>query len=136
MNTVVDVTQNWATFMTTWEPNLAGKEAFVAWVQTANERFAYIAWDSDVTPLAGAAPASFGAVVLAAEDDGVFVVWDTDGKKAAFVCGITASIDFTQPNGRITYAFKSQAGLTADITDATTANNLIANGYNFYGSDF
>lgn len=131
---IVAVTQNWALFMTTWEPNLAGKEAFAAWVQTANQRYAYVAWDSDVTPLAGDAPGSFGAIVKAAADDGVFVIWDTDGKKAAFVCGITASIDFTQAEGRVTYAFKGQAGLTADVTDATTANNLLANGYNFYGA--
>ncbi len=134
MANVVAQTQNWALFMTTWEPILATKNLFAAWVQTTNDRFAYVAWDSDVTPLAGDAPASFGAVVKAAEMDGVFVVWDTDGKKAAFVCGTTASIDFEEPNGRITYAYKTQGGLTADITNATQAANLIANGYNFYGA--
>lgn len=131
---VLDVTNNWALFMTTWEPDTDGKLAFADWVQTQNERFGYVAWDSDATPQAGTAPSSFGAQVAAAEMDGIFVVWDADGKKAAFVCGITASIDFEQAEGRITYAFKSQAGLTADITNATVANNLLANGYNFYGS--
>ncbi len=134
MNAVKVVTQNWATFLTIWEPIDADKLLFAAWVQTQNQRFAYIAWDSSVTPKNGDAPSSFGAVVAAAQDDGVFVVWDTDGKKAAFVAGITASIDFLQTEGRITYAFKGQAGLTPDVTDATTAANLKANGYNFYGA--
>lgn len=134
MGAVVDATQNWATFTTTWEPQLADKLDFADWVQTTNQRYAYIAWDSDAAPKAGAAPDSFGAQVQAAAMDGVFVVWDTDGSKAAFVCGVTASIDFTQPNGRITYAYKAQAGLTADITSATVANNLKQNGYNFYAA--
>jgi hypothetical protein len=131
---VVAVNQNWATFMTVWEPDLDDKLAFAAWVQTTNQRYAYIAWDSDEAPTVGDAPDSFGAQVKAAEDNGVFVLFDSDGKKAAFVCGVTASIDFTQTDGRITYAFKAQAGLTADVTDATVANNLLANGYNFYGA--
>lgn len=131
---IVDVTQNWATFLTVWEPVLASKELFAAWVQTANQRYVYIAWDSDEAPLAGAAPDSFGAIVDAADMNGVFVIYDPDGKKAAFVAGTTASIDFTQPEGRITYAYKAQAGLVADITNATRAANLQANGYNFYGA--
>ncbi len=134
MDGVTDATQNWALFLTVWEPITAVKEEFAAWVQTANQRFAYIAWDSDLSPTTGAAPSSFGAIVKAAEMDGVFVIFDPDGKKAAFVCGITASIDFTQPEGRITYAYKAQAGLDADVTNATVANNLLGNGYNFYGA--
>jgi len=83
--------------------------------------------------LAGAAPDSFGAIIKAADDNGVFVIYDPDGKKGAFVCGTTASINFTQRNGRITYAYKWQAGLVPDITNATQANSLLSNGYNFYG---
>lgn len=136
---IVAVTQNWATFMTTFEPVLATKILFANWVQTTNERFAYVAWDSDVTPLAGDAPASFGAQMLTSEYDGIFPIYEpaTDagnGRKAAFVCGCAASIDFTQPNGRITFAYKGQSGLVADITDATQALNLQLNGYNFYGA--
>lgn len=130
--------QNWATFATTYEPNDAGKLAFAAWVQTANDRYAYVAFDTDATPAAGADPTSFGAVVSDAEDDGIFPIWAstvTEGaKKAAFVCGIAASIDFTQTQGRITFAFKGQPGLAADVTNATVAFNLAGNGYNFYAA--
>lgn len=131
---ILEATQNWATFTTIFEPDTAGKLAFAAWVQTTNNRFAYVAWDSDITPTEGAAPASFGAQVVAAEYDGIFPVYDPDGLKAAFVCGCVASIDFEQRTGRITFAFKGQAGLEADVTNATVANNLIENGYNFYGA--
>lgn len=131
---ILETTQNWATFTTTFEPNLAGKLAFAAWVQTINDRFAYVAWDSDVTPTEGAAPASFGAQCVAAEDDGIFPVYDSTGLIAAFVCGCAASIDFEQTQGRITFAFKGQAGLVASVTNATVAANLVSNGYNFYGA--
>lgn len=131
-STIQTVTQNWALFMTVWEPDTDGKLEFAEWVQTQGQRYAYVAWDSDPTVIAGASSASFGAQVLAAEMDGVFAVYDPDGSKAAFVCGITASIDFARVNGRITYAFKSQSGLTADVHSATEAAYAKDNGYNYY----
>lgn len=139
MNAVVAATQNWATFMTVFEPITSVKLAFAAWVSgqspAGNERFVYVGWDSDPAPAAGPASLSFGAGVVAAGYNGVCPVWDlTSGQKAAFICGVTASIDFQQTQGRITFAYKNQAGLVADVGDATTAANLIGNGYNFYGA--
>lgn len=139
MQGVTQVTQNWATFMTCFEPDLDDKLAFAAWVQTTNKRFGYVAWDSDEAALVGDAPASFAAQCDSLEYDGIFPIYEPaddngNGRKAAFVCGATASIDFLQPNGRIDFAYKSQSGLAFDITDATAALNLEANGYNFYGA--
>jgi hypothetical protein len=65
-------------------------------------------------------------------------IWDINVTeamtKAAMGMGYVASIDFSQTNGRATMAFKSQSGLTANIVNRTIADNLIANGYNYYGS--
>lgn len=152
MNGVVAVNQNWATFTTVFDPDSGtlpptNKLAFANWVSTQSpagtERFAYIAWDTDQGPAAASGDASsFGALVTAAQYNGVVPVWDqsaltaghVSGEKAAFICGIAASTDFTATNGRVTYAFRGQAGLLVDVTDATTAANLQSNGYNFYGS--
>ena len=58
----------------------------------------------------------------------------TDGPLlAAFVLGLTASINFQAKNGRVNYAFKGNDLLTPTVTDATIAANLQSNGYNFYG---
>jgi Protein of unknown function (DUF3383) len=133
MNAVGQVTQNWACFMTVWEPILADKMAFATWTNAQNQRFAYVCWDSDVTATQSGNTTSFGPLVNASNYDGVIPVYPA-ADKAAFVCGAAASIDFNQLNGRITFAYKGQAGLTADVTDATIAANLIANGYNFYGA--
>ena len=133
MASVSAATQNWATFMTVTEQTLTNKQAFAAWVQTQNDRFVYVCQDSDATALTANATGCFGYLAGQAGDDGICPVYDTTGGQlAAFICGATASIDFTETEGRITYAFKSQSGLVPQITDATTANNLKGNGYNFY----
>lgn len=133
MNSVTQVTQNWSNFMTVWEPVLADKLSIAAWTNSQNQRYAYVCWDSDITVTQAGNTSSFGPVVSAANYDGVIPVYPA-ADKAAFICGMTASIDFTQRNGRITFAYKGQSGLTADVTDPTIAANLIANGYNFYGA--
>lgn len=138
MDELVQLTQNWASFATVFEPDTATKILFAAWASgvslAGQERFVYAAWDSDLGPTTGVDPTSFGAEVAAAAYNGVVPIFDPDGKKAAFFCGMVASIDYTQTQGRITFAYKGQAGLTADVTNATVAQNLMGNGYNFYGA--
>jgi len=139
MAAVVAATQNWATFMTTFEPATDVMMGFADWVQTTNDRFAYIGWYSDPTPLAGLAPASFPGLVSAANMSGVAPIYepatdDGNGRKAALICGIAGSTAYNQAGGSLTYAYKGQGGLVADITNATQADNLIANGSNFYGA--
>lgn len=145
MNTIVAVNQNWVTFLLVTDPDAGGEPAtvklqFAAWVSTqspaGNERFCFLGWDADLTPsTSNPAAGSFGAAVAAAGYNGVCVIWDqTAGQKAAGIAGITACLDTTQTNGRITYAYKNVPGLVADVTSETAANNLLANGYNFYGS--
>ena len=133
MNGVGQVTQNWACFMTVWEPILVDKLAFATWTNAQNQRFAYVCWDSDITATQSGNTTAFGPQVALANYDGVIPVYPA-ADKAAFICGTAASIDFNQVNGRITFAYKGQSGLLPDVTDATIANNLIANGYNFYAA--
>jgi hypothetical protein len=147
MDALVALNSNWATFMTVQDPDASGftlKLAFSAWTSGKNDRFGYVAWDTETSPTNTLpATASFGYAVEAAEYSGTCLVWGPDNTKAAFILGVGASIDFEETNGRITYAFRRQAGLTADVTDATVATNLggspqsgsgRGNGYNFYGA--
>ncbi|HEY0120652.1 MAG TPA: DUF3383 domain-containing protein [Rhizobium sp.] len=138
MTNVTQVTQNWATFMTIFDPDEGSgsvqKQAFAEWTNDQNKRWCYVAWDQDITPTeSNDATSSFGNIVSASSLNGTAAIWGPVDK-AAFVCGTAASIDFDATNGRITFAFRGQDGLTADVTTATVANNLIANGYNFYGA--
>lgn len=143
MATLVGSFQAFASFMNLTDPDdgagNAQKLAFGLWVSQTLDRYAYVAWDTDVAPaVSQTASGSLGGELETASANGTILVWSSaagpnDGpNKAAFVCGMIASIDFEAFNGRITLDFKGQAGLVADVTDATTLNNLIANGYNAY----
>lgn len=68
---------------------------------------------------------------------------EQDNYLAAFICGTIASINFAQTNGRITFAYKGQTGLVANVIDPIASINLAGNpqvpgsygnGYNFYGA--
>jgi hypothetical protein len=148
MTAVTGVTLNWASFMTAFEPDLTNKLLFTTWVQAQNKRFVYVAWDTDATMVTANNTTSFAPVINASNSDGVVVVCGSANYAtaqgttlaallppiAAFVMGATASIDFGRKNGRITFAFKSQAGLSSTVADQTEADNIIANGGNFYGA--
>jgi hypothetical protein len=150
MNAVIAVTTNWVTFTTLFDPDSFGnanKLAFAAWKNAQNQRYAYVAWDTDVTPKTTLpASSSLGVLLDGNGDSGTAVIWAPDATSgyqlAAFVMGAAASIDFTERRGRITFAFKRQAGIVPSVTDATSANNLggspqsaaRGNFYNFYGA--
>lgn len=139
MTSITALTTNWASFMTAFDPDAGGgnvlKQAFAAWTGAQANRYIYVCWDTDVTPtLSTAATTSLGYLLGQANTSGIMMIYAPDATKAAFQCGSFASLDFARLNGRATMAFKSQSGLTADVTDATVAANLMANGYNFYGS--
>lgn len=131
METLVDLSQNWASLFTTWEPSDAVKTEFADWFNASGQRYLYIPWDSSTVP-AGSSPVEscFAQTMIADEYDGVYVVWP-DASEAAFIAGLIASIDFTRENGRIDPFFKTQSGLPATVTDSATFDHLKANGYNF-----
>ncbi len=138
MDDLIAVTQNWATFMLAFDPDVSGntnKLAFAAWTNTTNKRFAFVCWDTDESPTAAVpATASLGYLIAQADYSGTCLIFSPDFTLAAFVCGIAASIAFAQPNGRTTFKFRSQSGLVASVTDQTVADNLASNGYNYYGA--
>ena len=136
MDGVVAQSQNFASFMTAFKPIVSDMIAFAAWNSAQNNRFLYVMWDDDLTVTTQANTASAGYAITAADSSGVFMLYDpTDGAaKAAFVMGAVASVDFTRTEGRVNLAFRSQSGLAAGVTSRAIADQLEANGYNYYGS--
>jgi hypothetical protein len=149
MNSVVVATTNWVTYMNATDPDGGSgstlKQAFAAWKAAYPNRYAYVCWDTDPNAR-GNVPQSttLGQILKGNGDSGTCLISElTDLNQAAFVCGAAASIDFTEKAGRITFAFKSQAGLVSDVTTQTAAVNLggnpqvagdFGNGYNYYGA--
>lgn len=139
MNAVKSLTLNWATFMTTTEPDAATKVLFADWTNAQNNRFAYVMWSTEAAAIATPDTTSSAAQIIAAGYSGTVPIYvdssvDATAKAAAFFLGATASLDLSRTNGRITYAFKYLSGLTASVTDETVATNLKTNGYNFIGT--
>ena len=126
-------TLNFATFTTIEEPTIEDKLALAKWSNLQNERFLYLGWGKEAAALQAGNTTSFGAKLKESQYSGATAVYG-GLDKAAFFCGAIASIDFGEREGRITIAFKGQSGLEVDVTDATEAQNLKDNGYNFYGA--
>jgi Protein of unknown function (DUF3383) len=131
MDQVVKVTQNWFSFMTTFQPIESVMEAFAAWVNAQNQRYLYVNWDSNVLYTESPPqPTVFAQVVKAY--NGCATVYDAVGTFAAFVCGAIASINFSETNGYTVLAAKGNALLTPNVTDLQTYQNIIANGASCY----
>ncbi len=148
MNAITAITTNWATFSTDFDPDggsgNAFKLAFAAWVNGQNNRYAYVGWDTDITPTESVpAAASFGQLLDDNSYSGTSPVWEpSDYNYAAFMMGWAASLDFERKDGRTTLAFRNQAGLVPTVTSQAVAINLggnpqalgdFGNGYNYYG---
>lgn len=132
-NVTANLTINWATFTTTFEPDSTTEESFALWASQQQYRFAYIGWDTDAQAKVAGSTTTFGAYLVANAVDSVIPLYSPDASHAVFIGGFVASLDFERKNGRATLAFKYQGGLTPSVTNATDASNLIANGYNFLG---
>ncbi len=131
MNQAVTQTQNWFSFMTTFQPTQSVMEAFATWVNGMNQRYLYVNWDSNVLYTeAPPQPTLYAQIVL--DYNGCATVYDSTGTIAAFVCGAIASIAYTATNGYAVLAGKSSSLLTPNVTNQTTYQNIVANGASCY----
>lgn len=156
MNNALAVSQNWISFVTLFEPVLADKINFTIWSNSQSQQYLYLGWDTDAQAIVPSSSEPFGVVIKAAAYNGVAAISGSAADIAAliaagtapagttlatvllniatFVAGTIASINFGAQNGRITLAFRSQAGLLPSCTDNAGSQTLLANGYSFYGS--
>jgi hypothetical protein len=139
MSAIAAQTQNWTSFTTAFNPDAGGnaqKLLFSSWCNSQNNRYVYVCWDLDATATQTGGTTHLGSLIKQANYSGTALIYTPTNQAtiAAFLMGAIASIDFDETQGRSTLAFKSQSGIAADVTNATAAANLIANGYNFYGS--
>jgi hypothetical protein len=124
--------QNWASFMTTYEPSLSDKTAFSVWENAQNNRYAYVAWDTDSGYATPNNAAVFGTIVDTLNYEGTVVVYG-NANVAAFVCGYIGSVDFQAVNGRATPAFKTQTGLATSVNTLPLATAVLSNNASYYG---
>lgn len=145
MNTFIATAQNWASFMTDFEPTDTDKENFASWTNSQNNRYRYCMWDTNVLNTGSGGPSPAVGEITSSDASGTVMIYQNDavttlnGEKAAFSMSWAACLDFTRLNGRQTAAFKGQSGLLADVTNGTVANYLggldstFGYGMNYYG---
>lgn len=142
MNSIIAITQNWVSFTTAFDPDGGSgntqKLAFSAWTNGTNNRYAYGGWDIDQGPVANGPDVSSFAYLAGPNGynyAGTFPISEpSDLHLAASFLSYAACLDFDAENGRTTFMYRSQSGLSASCSTAQARANLLANGYNFYGA--
>ncbi|MCP1236513.1 DUF3383 domain-containing protein [Gluconobacter kondonii] len=132
LSTLIGTTQDFAGFTTAFEPTLTDKQAIATWVSEQADRFWYAAWDTDAQATTQNSTEAFGVWLTAQSLDGTSVFYK-DPLVAAAALGWMASLDFDATGGRWNLFGCQFSGVTATVTDGTTASVLAANGYSFYG---
>lgn len=136
LDEVCETTQNFVTYSTITEADRADALALAGWSNTQygeGNQFLYVYWSDDAVLKTADASETATAAIRDAEYNGVAGVFG-DVRYPAFIMGSAGSIDWDRIGGTITFAFKAQSGLGANVTDKDDAANLIANGMNFVGN--
>lgn len=136
MTTLTRQFQNFVTFTTLAEPEDADALALANWVSAqanAGTMYAYVVWDSSKANLDATNTAVIAEQIKALNATGTTVVYPSYNI-AAFVMGTAASIAWDQTNSTITFAFKAQSGLAADVTNTQHSVALLGHGVNFIGN--
>lgn len=121
-------------FTSTFTPSLAERQTLAQWVASRNNRYWYVEWDNDDADVEFGTNASFGVWLKAQNISGTTALYDVSGVSAAAALGWMASLDFNATNGRSTLAYRQNGFVTPYVTGLGTANTLLSNGYNFYGT--
>lgn len=132
MEAVLRQTRNWVCFTTVWKPEADAAEALARWSDDQGVAYLYVYWDDDPKLLQSGGAATVPARFAAENLSGVAAVYDS-AAYAAFILGTAASIAWERRQGAITFAFKAQDGLAPNVSTATDALNLTAQGMNFVG---
>ena len=131
---VLNSSQDWATFTTAFECSDAEHLALAGWVSAQNYRFAYVAHTAEASALVSGSTETIAYQLLVVNNyANVLPVYGTN-LHAASALGYAAALDFERQEGRVPFKFRSVSGLTANVTSSSDYDALIANGYNFYGA--
>ena len=128
MASVTEQSKNWVSF--TCVNTMTSDEilGYANWCNSQGVSFLFSAWvDTSV--------ASAKAVKTAVENAGyagTSVIYG-GAEYAVFIMAEAASVDWNRRQGVINFAFKSQSGLAAIVTDGAEASELEEAGVNYYG---
>ncbi len=133
MEKVLEVTRNFVTFMSITKLSEADCIAFSAWAAAQGVNYLHVFWDDSTGNIAASPSGTIAQALTEANAGAVCGIYGT-AQYAAFVCSCAASIAYDKTNGTITFKFKGQAGLPANVQNGTVASTLDSLGLNFIGN--
>lgn len=132
MEAILDLTTNFVCFTTVEKANEADVLDYAAWADGKGVNYLYVFWDDDTRLLEPNNDNTIAAALKEANAGATAGVYNSL-EYAAMILGTAASIDWNRRNGTITFAFKSQDGVAANVVTGTNAKLLEAQNMNFMG---
>lgn len=133
MEKVLEVTRNFVTFMSIEQLNAADCIAFSAWAASQGVNYLHVFWDNSTGNTAASPSGTIAQALTDANAGSVCGIYG-DARYAAFICSCAASIAYDKTAGTITFKFKGQSGLPANVSNGTVAETLNSIGLNFIGN--
>lgn len=136
LNTAKKLSLNWALFTSVWQASAEEAAEMADWANNQNNGWGFVMSDNDPDAVLANNETCFGFIAKQAGYDSTVCLYDANENPTfkAFVMGCAASIDWDATEGRITFAFRQQSGLATTCNDEQTAENLLGNGYSYYGA--
>ncbi|EEO27179.1 DUF3383 family protein [Oxalobacter paraformigenes] len=143
VNTLTDILNfakkqnlNWALFSTVEQPEQDENTEMAIWANNQNKGWGFIMSDNDPNAEIANNETCFGFLARDMKYEGVAAVYDANENPTlkAFVLGMCASVDWNALNGRVDAAYRRQSGLAPTCRDGQTAQNILDNGYSYYGA--
>ena len=132
MEKVVAVTRNFVTFMSIEQLSEADCIAFSLWAAQQGVNYLHVFWDNAIGNTSLAPSGTIAQALTEANAGAVCGIYGT-AAYAAFICSCAASIAYDKTAGTITFMFKGQSGLPANVSNGSVARTLNEIGLNFIG---
>jgi hypothetical protein len=133
MNQIINTSQDWVLFTTTFTADEPTHIAFGQWVSQTGYRFGYVMHDDSQAAITPSSEDCIAFRVTVTENCGnVFPVYG-DYRHGMTALAYMASLDFNRLNGRVSYKYRDFTGVAPNVSDGNTADALKSNGYSFFG---
>lgn len=132
MNAIKAQSQNWVCFTTLYTADDTEHLGLAQWASNQGTEYLYVGWTNDPRLMVQGGTSDIASQIDAAEYGANNLVYD-NVNVAAFVMACAASINWERFQGVINFAFKHIDGLSATVTDETTAALLDAKGVSYIG---
>lgn len=129
MTAIKEITDNWVCFTTLYEPTDDESLEYATWANAQGVDYLYLPWSAEATMTQQGAN-GIAEMFKDANIAATALQYCDSPALSAFIAGAAASIDWNRRQGTITFAFKGQSGIPANVrreSEALTLENKSAN---------